>query len=168
MTQTQFNFNNFYTSAINNLTLQEALDIHYQINPQFTPWDQFDTPEARNLIKNHDISHVIFGCDTSYGGEYCVQTWNKYGSNLNISFTQFPKYIFNKDLVQIVLPSKLIQYAMTHIGEFMNFRKQIKAQAKLMTKKWEYFKEEPYMDKTIGEIRAEYGIEILEQPKTQV
>jgi ubiquinone biosynthesis protein Coq4 len=151
----------FYTTDINQMSLKDALNEHYKINPQFTPWYQFDTPEARNLIKAHDISHLLFGCDTSYNGEYCVQTWNKYGSNLNIPPAQAFKYIANRDLRSLVLPTSLFSYAMTHISLFIKERSLIKKQAKLMTKKWQYFKEESYMDKTIGEIRAEYGIEIL-------
>jgi ubiquinone biosynthesis protein Coq4 len=159
MTPTQLS--NFYTNDINSMSLAKALDEHYKINPQFTPWDQFDTPEARNLIKSHDISHLIYGCDTSYGGEYCVQTWNKFGSNLNIKPQDGLKYLMNKDLRSLVLPTSLISYALSHIMKFIKLRGQIKNQAKLMTKKWEYFQEELYMNKTIGEIRAEYGIEIL-------
>ena len=153
---------NFYTVQINDMTLQKALDEHYKINLQVTPWDQFEALEARMLIKAHDISHLIFGCDTSYSGEYCVQTWNKCGSNLNIKLQDGFKYIMNKDLRSLVLPTSLFSYAFSHISEFVKLREKIKVQAKLMTKKWEYFQEEPYMDKTISEIRLEYNIQILE------
>jgi ubiquinone biosynthesis protein Coq4 len=151
----------FYTQTVNNITLETALIEHYIINPQFTPWDNFTAPEARDLIKAHDISHLIFGCTTSYMGEYCVQTWNGFGANLNINPLSAPKYILNKDLRQLVLPTSLFKYAITHIGEFLKARSLIKNQAKLMTKKWEYFKEEDYMQKTIAEIRKEYNIQIL-------
>ena len=157
----QFTFQDFYSNKINNLTLREALDIHYELNPQFTPWYKYDSPEAMSLIKAHDISHVIFGCDTSYGGEYTVQTWVKFGANLNIPKSQILKYLSNKDLIKIVLPRKLITYAITHISDFQNIRKSIKTQAKLMRRKWEYFQEEGYLNKTIGEIRSEYGIEVM-------
>jgi ubiquinone biosynthesis protein Coq4 len=151
----------FYSQTVKNLTLETAMIEHYKINPQFTPWDKFTAPEARNLIKAHDISHLIFGCTTSYMGEYMVQTWNGFGANLNINPLSAYKYLFNKDLRQLVLPTSLFQYAITHIGEFIKVRGLIKKQAKLMTKKWEYFKEEAYMQKTIAEIRAEYNIQIL-------
>jgi ubiquinone biosynthesis protein Coq4 len=156
-----YNHSEFYSTTIDNLTLAEALKIHYEINPQFTVWNDYSTPEAQNLIKSHDISHVIYGCDTSYGGEFTVQTWNNYGSDQNIPFSQFPKYILNKDLVQIVLPRKLIQYALTHIGEFIKINKLVKSKAQNMRKKWQYFDEERYMNTTIGEIRKEYGINLI-------
>lgn len=151
-------FSDFYSDKINNLSLKECLEIHYHLNPQFTRWDKYDALETRNLIKSHDISHIIFGCDTSYSGEYCVQTWAKLGANLNIPMRERIKYITKKDLIQLILPPKLISYSLTHISEFSNFKQQIRTQAQLMTKKWEYFNEEKYMDKTIGEIRKEYNI----------
>lgn len=158
----QFTYQEFYSQKIDRLTLQQALDVHYQLNPQFTPWHKYSTPQARNLIKSHDISHVIFGCDTSYGGEYTVQTWVKFGANLNIAKSEIFRYVFNKDLIQIVLPPKLFSYSLTHILEFRKIKKLVKNQAKLMTKKWDYFQEEKYLNKTVGEIRLEYGIHLLE------
>lgn len=151
-------FSDFYTTKINNLRLRDCLEIHYNLNPQFTRWDKYEAVETRNLIKSHDISHIIFACDTSYSGEYCVQTWVKFGANLNIPLLESIKYITKKDLIQLVLPPKLISYSLTHRSEFSTFKQAIKTQAQLMTKKWEYFQEEKYMDKTIGQIRKEYNI----------
>lgn len=151
----------FYTNDINAMSLKDALNEHYKINPQFTPWDQFDTPEARNLIKAHDISHLLYGCDTSYTGEYMVQTWNGFGSNLNIKLQDSLKYLLNQDLRSLVLPTKLINYSLTHLKQFIAVRGMIKKQSKLMTKKWQYFQEELYMDKIVSDIRKEYGIKII-------
>jgi ubiquinone biosynthesis protein Coq4 len=155
-----FNFNDFYSEKINELTLQDALDLHYKLNPQFTHWSKYDTEAARYMIKNHDISHIIFGCDTSYPGEYCVQTWVKFGCQLNIKPQKLFGFLFNKDLIQIVLPPKLIQYSLTHLAEFKQFEKEIKLLSSKQTKKWQYGHEENYMNKTVGEIRKEYNIKL--------
>jgi hypothetical protein len=133
MTQTQFNFNNFYTTGINGLTLQEALDIHYDINPQFTPWDSYDSDEARSLIKAHDISHVIFGCDTSYIGEVKVQTWGKYGANLNIPLSKRLRYLSNKDLRALVVSPNLIGYILSHTMVIFKARQAIRTRPKSLT-----------------------------------
>jgi ubiquinone biosynthesis protein Coq4 len=159
MTPTQLS--TFYTTTINNLTLTKALDEHYKINPQFTPWYKYQNNQASRMIKAHDITHLIFGCDTSYSGEYAVQTWAKYRVKIKIPFWEMYKYLFNKDMIQLILPPKLIQYSWTHRSEFAQLKKKIKTQTNLMTKKWEYFQEEHYMNKTISEIREEYGIKIL-------
>jgi ubiquinone biosynthesis protein Coq4 len=156
--------NQFYTSDINQMTLREALTEHYKINPQFTRFDQFETKEAGITIKSHDISHIIYGCDTSYLGEYKVQMWNNFGSKNTMPKLSF-KLIFSKDaraLIQLVLPTGLIKFAKEHKKEMDKVKADIKTQSTKMTKKWIYGEEQKYMDKTIGEIRAEYEIEVLE------
>lgn len=162
MTPTQLNV--FYTQTVNNLTLKEALEQHYQINPQFTRYDQFITLEAGNAIKSHDISHIIYGCDTSYLGEYKVQMWNNNGSSKTMPRVSF-KLLFSKDLkslIQLVIPTGLIKFARENKIEMDKVKAEIKSKASNMTQKWIYGEEEKFMDITIGEIRAKYGIEILE------
>jgi ubiquinone biosynthesis protein Coq4 len=155
--------NQFYTIDINQMTLRDALTEHYNINPQFTRYDQFETKEAGSTIKSHDISHLIYGCDTSYLGEYKVQMWNNFSSKKTMPKLSL-KLIFSKDaraLIQLVLPTGLIKFAKEHKEEMNKVKANIKIQSDKMTKKWIYGNEEQYMDKTIGEIREEYGIQIL-------
>jgi ubiquinone biosynthesis protein Coq4 len=153
----------FYTTTINDWTLAKALEEHYKINPQFTRYDQFETLEAGSTIKSHDISHLIYGCDTSYLGEYKVQMWNNNGSKNTMPKLSF-KLIFSKDLkslIQLVIPTGLIKFARDHKIEMDKVKAEIKARSTRMTKKWIYGEEEKYMDKTIAEMRGEFGIEIL-------
>jgi ubiquinone biosynthesis protein Coq4 len=161
MTSTQLS--DFYTSTINDFTLAKALDEHYKINPQFTRYNEFETKEAGSTIKSHDISHLIYGCDTSYLGEYKVQMWNNNGSTKTMPRFSF-KLLFSKDLkalIQLVIPTGLIKFAREHKEEMDKVNATIKTQSRLMTKKWIYGEEEKHINKTIGEIRAEYRIEIL-------
>jgi hypothetical protein len=60
------------------------------------------------MIKAHDITHIIFGSDTSYEGEFTVQTWFNLGGSVKIPWNNTYKYVFNKDLIQIILLPKLI------------------------------------------------------------
>jgi ubiquinone biosynthesis protein Coq4 len=155
--------NKFYTSTINNLTLAKALEEHYKINPQFTRYDQFETLEAGNTIKSHDISHLIYGCDTSYLGEYKVQMWNNNGSKNTMPRLSL-KLIFSSDLkalIQLVIPTGLIKFAKEHKVEMDKVKAEIKTRSTQMTKKWIYGEEGNYMDKTIAEIRREFGIKVL-------
>jgi ubiquinone biosynthesis protein Coq4 len=154
---------------LSNLTLSKALDEHYKINPQFTRYDEFETREAGNAIKSHDISHLIYGCDTSYLGEYKVQMWNNFSSSKTRPRLSF-KLILCKDvkaLIQLVIPTGLIKFARENKQEMDKVKAEIKTQADKMTKKWIYGEEENYMNKTVSEILTEYGIYILEQQKIQ-
>jgi ubiquinone biosynthesis protein Coq4 len=162
MTRTK-QLHTFYTDTVNNLTLKKALIEHYKINPQFTRYDHFETIEAGNVIKSHDISHIIYGCDTSMIGEYKVQMWNNFGSKRTRPKLTF-KLIFSKDakaLIQLVIPTGLIKFARAHKEEMEIVKANVKTQSNKMTKKWIYGEEEKYMGKTVAEIRNEFGIEIM-------
>jgi ubiquinone biosynthesis protein Coq4 len=154
----------FYTNDVNQMTLAKAIEEHYKINPQFTRYDELETKEGGETIKSHDISHIIYGCDTSYLGEYKVQMWNNFGSSKTMPRISF-KLLFGKDLkvlLQLVIPTGLIKFAKEHKEEMDKVKGEIRTRSTRMTKKWIYGEEEKYMDKTIAEIRTEYGIEILE------
>lgn len=154
-------YSDFYTEKINKLTLQEAFELHYKLNPLFTPYYKFETPEGRSGIKAHDIIHVIFGCDTSFLGEHRVQTWFKYACVTNLTFMQKVKYLIDKDSRKLLTPTGLIKFVLTHQSELKETSKRVKEQASQMTKKWDYFNEASYLQKTIGEIRKEFNIQIV-------
>jgi ubiquinone biosynthesis protein Coq4 len=154
-------YENFYTDAINDLTLSEALELHYQLNPQFTPYNEYKTHYAYNIIKAHDITHVIFGCDTTMLGEVRVQVWANSAVVFEAPFKEKFAYFMDKDARSLLTPTGMIKFVSTHFGQILAINKSVKAQSKLMTKKWEYFKEDNFMDMTIGQIRGEFGIKIL-------
>ena len=150
---------NFYTSEIDDLTLTEAFKIHYEINPQFTPWYDCKSAILQKMMKSHDISHIIYGCDTSLLGEMQVQFWNQFGSFVPKTWSDIKKAFMDKETRQIITPAGLIPFFLTHSSEIFRVRKQVK----LMTKKWQFFDEEKYMNMTITEIRKEYNIQIINQ-----
>jgi hypothetical protein len=158
-------FKEFYSTLSNNLTLKEAIELHYQVNPQFTRYNLFATQEGRDNVKYHDISHIIYGCDTSIDGESKVQIWNNNGSK-NTTPKLSLRLIFSSDikvLMAIAFSPDLIKHILKNLDKINALKKDIKSQASKMHKKWVYGKEDQYMDKTLGEIRAEYGIQILEK-----
>ena len=131
---------NFYSDQINHLTLQQALEMHYQINPQFTRFDAFETQEGAEAIRNHDISHIIYGCDTTMFGEYCAQMRNNFGSSNTMPKISW-KLFFSKDLkamIGLALPTSLISYVFANRKILKEAEKEIKTKALQMTKKWNY------------------------------
>ncbi len=49
-------------------TLREGLTEYYAHNPQVTPPDN-QPSEFANILKAHDVGHVIYGCDTGMHDE---------------------------------------------------------------------------------------------------
>jgi ubiquinone biosynthesis protein Coq4 len=158
--RTIYSIEDFYTKKIDHLTLEKALEIHYSLNPQFTHWNKYHSEIAKKLIKAHDITHIVFGCDTSLLGEMRVQLWTKFGVK-SFSWKETLKYARDKES-RVLIMNPIGYYAMfiffiKHLREVW----KVKKQAKIFHKKWEYFEEDKYMSKTIGDIRNEYNIQIL-------
>jgi hypothetical protein len=153
-----FTYDQLYSEEINSLTLAQALELHYNLNPQFTRFDHYDSIIARNIIKAHDISHVIFGCDTSMLGEAKVQFRVNKGVEFGLDLKDKIRTLLDKDARSLLLPTGLFGFLFGHFGEIMALSKEANNKSRLMSKKWVYFKEDQYMDTTIGDIRAEYSI----------
>jgi hypothetical protein len=146
-----------YAEKINELTLGDALQLYYAHNPQFTVWSGYRSERARRLVKAHDVSHLIFGCDTSLLGEMRVQLWTKFGVK---SFSLKESFLYARDKeARVLLKNPVGYWAMflfflKHISEI----RKIRAQSKKMSQKWIYFEEDAYMALKIGDIRRRYNI----------
>lgn len=52
-----------YTDKTSTQTLQQGLEEYYAANPDFTHPDRMP-PDFAKILLAHDVSHVVFGCDT--------------------------------------------------------------------------------------------------------
>lgn len=151
----------FYLNAVEELTLSEALEKHYSLNPQFTVWSAYKSEVAQKLVRAHDISHIIFGCDTSLLGEMRVQLWAKFGVQ---SFGIKESWQYAKDKEAKVLLKNPVGYwsMFTFFLKHFNEVFKVRSQAKLMKKKWVYFKEPLLMAMTVKDLRKEFGIQVID------
>jgi ubiquinone biosynthesis protein Coq4 len=144
----------FYSRKIDNLTLAQAFKIHYEINPQLTPWYDSKSQILQKMIRSHDLSHIVYGCDTTLLGEMQVQFWNNFGSKVPKNLQDFITAMKDKETRELLTPAGLVPFFLTHLTEIWKVQKL----AKLMSKKWVFFDEERYMNTTIGDIRQEFNI----------
>lgn len=150
-------YEELYTSQGEYLPLRDALEAHYRLNPHFTRWHEYKRSEARRIIKAHDISHLVFGCDTRLLGEMQVQLWAKFAV---APLAWREKLTYFRDEESKVLLKNPVGYRRMLIFFLRNFSEvwRIRKQAQKMSKKWHYFDEDKYFDKSLAAIRAEYGI----------
>ena len=142
------------------MTLKDAMRRHYLLNPQFTVWSDYKSEIARKLVKAHDISHLVFGCDTSLLGEMRVQLWAKFAVQ-KFNFKESLSYARDKE-AKVLLKNPVGYMAMfmffiKHFSELARVRRQ----AQLMSAKWVYFNEDAYMTLPVGAIRKRFGIVVI-------
>lgn len=157
-----FYFKDFYSEKINHLKLQDALDMHYKLNPQFTPWFDYEKGILQDTMKAHDICHIIFGCSTTLPGEFRVELWSALGTNLGtVGYAKIAsnKKVLNEPLmiVKKIGFFKVIGVMLFHFFDIF----KIMGLSRKMNKKWECFEEEKYLQTTVGEIRKEFGVTLM-------
>ena len=57
------------------MTLREGLDEYYAANPGLLDPEATSTSTLGAYMNNHDVSHVVFGTDTSLRGEMVPDLW---------------------------------------------------------------------------------------------
>ena len=142
------------------MTLEDGLRKHYLLNPQFTHWNDYKSDNAKKLVKAHDISHLVFGCDTSLLGEMRVQLWAKFAVQ-KFSFKETLAYARDKE-AKVLLKNPVGYLAMftfflKHVSEIVKVRQH----SQMMTEKWVYFDEDAYMKLPVGDIRKGLGIVVI-------
>ncbi|MGL4759338.1 MAG: hypothetical protein ACRCXZ_08435 [Patescibacteria group bacterium] len=155
----KYTYENFYSKKISNLTVGEALELHYSLNSQFTRWNEYQSDLLKITMKSHDIMDVVFACDTTLKGEMKVEL-----------LTFFCKDISYKEYLELVSNSEINQEPfeiLKRIGYFKVFWVLISHLWYIpysyyvgikMKKKWPILSFKNKMHSKIGDLREEYGI----------
>ena len=153
------NYKDFYSSKINHLTLSEALDLHYELNPQFTKWSEYGSKLEQNMMKSHDIMHIIFGCDTSLKSELRVELFTLFCNNLSLQ--EYKKIVSNsevtKEPLEIAKKVGLFKFFWVLISHIYYLPYSYYISLK-MTKKLPILSMDQYLNHKIGEIRKEFNL----------
>lgn len=139
------------------ITLQEGIDEFNKKNKKYFS-DRDTSDEAKEFFRNHDIAHVVFGCDTSIYGEGVVKIWTVFGTTLG-----FWKHITGYQEADAFELFRM--YSLKHVAKNI-FRllftiPTIIIRAKRMNKLWNWANYESYLNMSIKDIRKEFNIEIV-------
>lgn len=144
------------------LTLQQGLVELYANNPEV---------EATSKVKgksfqDHDLTHVVFGCDTSIYGEIALKPWILFGTT--ISMQELKDYAADEEVQRLnkeglVLLGGWVKGSLKAIFFFIpQFFSIWLFRVRKMNRKWPHSAVTPAMlDTRITDIRTAYGIRIL-------
>ena len=150
-----------YQEQYSELTLHEGIEEFYSVNKEFA---ELSEREGKNgLFFQHDITHVIFGLDSSIEQEHLLDTWALWGSRfkwkLMLSYFKHPiiKQIYKdikKELGFWGIIKKVI--LMIPLKILIIFR------ALRMKKKWDYHNvTNEDLNTRLSDIRKEYNIKVF-------
>lgn len=142
-----------YQTLETDQTLAEGLSefrASIQPKPTFS-----DNPETQRMFDAHDSLHVLFALDTRVLHESLVDLHTLMGSDAGlkvlIDYSKAPeiKEIFKEAGVWPL--AKGLIHALRYIPH-------ARRNAKAMSKKWEWWGYERYLNTPLSELRAEYGV----------
>src|SRR5690348_6351783 len=79
-----------YQKPRSNQTLAEGLREYYARNQNLYEADALNATK-RDLFVNHDVSHVVFGCDTTRDDEIVIDAWTIFGCDIGIDYLRRPE-----------------------------------------------------------------------------
>ncbi len=137
------------------LTLRQGIQRFAETNKAVLS-DRETSEEADTFFRCHDTAHVVFGCDASIVGEGTVKLWTIFGTTLG--FWHHLRGYSEADAFSLFR-----QYSRRHIAKHMlsliaNVPRTI-GRARRMRKRWPWSEHEAYLDMSLAEIRAQFGID---------
>jgi ubiquinone biosynthesis protein Coq4 len=140
------------------ITLQQGLE-QFQAKNQKYFSKRNTSAKVEEFLRNHDVAHVVFGCDTSLYGEGVVKIWTTFGTTL--SFWKVPGGYYEVNAFHLFRRYSF-RHIMNNILRFLCSIPKTIFRAKRMSKPWPFSNYQSYLDKSISEIRTEFNIQILE------
>ena len=147
-----------YQQQDSSMTLQEGLEEYYQQNPGLLNPEACQNPVVAKLFKRHDIIHVLFGCSTTLHDETLADIWTIFGSTVKLrEYFSYLNYSETTDIFKSVKPSHVLKESLAALPDVF----KVIGRCRNMSKKWIWDDYETSLDRSLNELRKDYGIEIL-------
>lgn len=141
------------------LTLAQGLAEYYRVNGGRVLPPASLPPESAALFRSHDICHVIFGLDTTLYDEAMADTRTLL--SCDVGFARYSGYLATNKETQAIF--KEIGYGAILWGTLKTLPRMARALREnfRMAKKWPWMPPESHMQRTLADLRREYGIRVI-------
>jgi len=143
------------------LTLREGLQELYLNNPEVAATSN----RKGKTFHDHDLTHVIFGCDTSINGEIALKPWILFGTTISLS--ELKAYGADEDVQRLnkegeaLLGGPLLATLKIMFIFLPGFLATWLFRVRRMHQKWPHSSITPDMfDTKIADLRRTYGIRV--------
>ncbi|API85838.1 hypothetical protein [Francisella uliginis] len=144
------------------LTLNEGLQEYNKNYPFLNSNDGHD--EASKWFKNHDITHVLFGTiPFEIRGEAINDTWTLVGSNVTLKgYKEFFKFVDYKTVINSYLKKYKYKFVVYLVMlKYIPVCLLAAFKAYKMSKKWDWYNYDNYLDIPLKDIRKEFNIKVI-------
>ena len=139
------------------LTLRDAIDEFYQINAAV-----FDRPQPGSpwydLMSQHDVTHVVFGVNTSVLDEAAGDFWTLFATDMSLqTYMAYASSPQGRQLIKDVGVWKILGSIVFGLPSLV----RIAWRARAMSIKWTLGDYQRYLDVPLDELRAQFNVQIL-------
>ncbi|HWD50726.1 MAG TPA: hypothetical protein VG309_12415 [Rhizomicrobium sp.] len=148
-----------YQTQNSHQTLSEGLAEYYRSNGERVLPPSSLAPESAALFRSHDICHVIFGLDTTLADEAMADTRIMF--SCDVGAARYAQYLAtNKDARTIF---KEVGYGAALLATVKTFPRLLRAfvESKRQKNKWPWIPPKDFEQRTLAELRFEYGIRVV-------
>ena len=150
-----------FQDSTQDMTLKEGIECYRDYLIQNNRKILVDGPGS-SLIRDHDATHVIFGLDTTLEEESMLDSWVIWGTQYKFSYlNQYRKLPDLKEFNKNLFKELGIKGFFNLLGSVLRNKITVFKRTRKMSKKWPFRVPEEYLEKSILDLRSEYGIEIL-------
>ena len=144
-------------------TLREAIEEYHRYLTHLGRKVLSDSPDdAKTVWRYHDASHALFGHDTSIEGEATLDFWVLFGTDFSWQvlreYQQIPEI---KNLSRAIITQLGVLFIPKLYWRNRRALWQVIRNSRQMTKKWPFEIPVASLDRTLADLRAEYGITLL-------
>lgn len=143
-------------------TLREGLRELYAHNPEV---HESSIAKGKSF-QDHDLTHVIFGCDTSIGGELDLKAWILFGTD--VSMQELRDYANDEEVQKLnkegerLLGGRFLALLKLTFVFLPQFFLSWLLRVRKMKKKWPHSHvTEEMMNQRLCDLRGEYGIKTI-------
>ena len=150
-----------FQDSTQNMTLNEGIECYRNYLVQNNRKILIDE-SGSTLIRDHDATHVIFGLDTTLEEESMLDSWVLWGTQYKFSYlNQYRKLPQLEDFSKNLFKELGISGFFNLLRSVLRNKITVFKRTRKMSKKWPFRVPEDYLEKSILDLRSEYGIDIL-------
>ena len=150
-----------FQDSSQDMTLQEGIECYRAYLIQNNRKILVDETGS-TLIRDHDATHVIFGLDTTLEEESMLDSWVLWGTEYKFSYlNQYRKLPQLKEFNKNLFKELRIGGFFKLLNSVLRNKITVFKRTRKMKKKWPFRVPEEYLEKSILDLRSEFGIDIL-------
>ena len=143
------------------MSLREGVEEYYAYLEAIGRKRMVDRAGSR-LILEHDVTHVIFGMDTSLEQEAGLDTWVIFGCRYQWRYLRdYGRLPEIKALYKALVKEGGLRLFPKLYWKCLGLKWRIFRRSRRMTRKWPFQFPEEWLDHSIAALRAQHGIQIL-------